>query len=82
MIPSNLNLDNDECYTTPEGIHENLDELNYAISNSDLDFKILLINIRSINKNFESLQILLNSLTIKPEIIMYRNSYISLPKLF
>ena len=69
MIPYNISLDNEECTIETEQIHQNINDYNTnTLINNGI--KIMLVNIRNLNKNHDSLLVLINSLKNKPDIII------------
>lgn len=61
-------ITNEDTGIDLERIHENIENLNYHCKEIK-GLTVLHVNIRSINKNYEKLLILLNNINFKPHII-------------
>lgn len=67
---NNLNLDLSKEVIRKEIICHKIDDLNYFFDNQDNHLLLAYLNIRSLDKHHEELQVLLHSLNTKPDIII------------
>ena len=70
MITDKINLDNNGCNLESEVIHNDINDYNSSIMNNFQGISIMLVNICSLNKNFDNLLIYLNSMNPKPDILV------------
>jgi len=71
----------DDLYDNENDAHVHryysIDDYSAILSRSDLNFHILNLNIRSYNKNSDELQVLLEHLVVKPDVIILTETWFS-----
>ena len=66
----NLKSLNDTCNIKTETIPETIENYNYVTKQNSNFIEVMMINIRSVNKNFNSLLVFLKTLERKPDVIV------------
>lgn len=64
----------DDFVYTEETSVPNVEELNYLIGAKN--FNIVLLNVRSLNRNFNNLEVFIERFTIKPDIIVCTETWL------
>ena len=69
LIPNIIQLNKEECNIETEKIHSETDDYKNSTARN-YDINIMLVNIRSINKNHNNFLTLLNGLSRKPDVLV------------
>ena len=69
-MSANIRLNTDTFSIKPEKIHEDIENYNNITKQNKNFLEIMLVNIRSMKKNFNNLVLYLNQLSRKPYILV------------
>ena len=73
---NNINNNNEYNFIVDEDIYDSINEYNISKSSLNCSFSILHFNIRSISKNIHSLEMYINLLNKKPEVIVCSEAWL------